>query len=718
MSERRDEIKRKVDTDRGALCRALGMREDGAGKDRWWCPLCQCDGRQHEDGDFSSKEGFKCFKCDWKGDAFDLVMCVKGGDFPVALDFAGEVYGVPGTKPTAKKFDFDGCTLAEFAAAKRLPIPFLKDMGVSEFKMDGKPVLRFPYHLPDGIAKAARLRFNLTGRNKHRWRKSDKPLLYGLARVGMAHKAGYIIIVEGESDSLTCWHHDFPAIGLPGAGGWKEERDAHTFQDIEIIYVVIEPDTGGEAVKKWLATSSIRLRVWLLDLDEHKDPSELYLADPEGFRDNMQAAMDRAVPWSSIEAEQRQEVHAEAWAKCKDIATAPEIMPLVVELAEKLGLVGESRLVGLVYLAVTSRLFSKPISVAIKGPSGSGKSFLVETVLRMFPASAYHSLTAMSEHMLAYSEEPLKHRHLCIFEAAGMDGDMQSYLVRTLLSEGRIRYETVESTFEGLKPRLIEREGPTGLLVTTTRAGLHPENETRLLSITVTDTRAQTAAILRQLAIDASGDPPDPKPWHAFQEWLATGTAEVVIPFGERLAGLIPPVAVRLRRDFSQLLSLIRAHALLHQHNRERDSKGRIVATPRDYEVVRDLVAETMAEGVEATVPPAVRETVQAVDRLRGDDGVFIKALADALNLDRSAAYRRFDAARKRGFLKNLETKRGRAIRADLADTMPDDIEILPPVTALAEGVCSCASALEGVKPPPPPTGTDQAATDMVEVRI
>ena len=94
----------------------------------------------------------------------------------------------------------------------------------------------------------------------------------------------------------------------------------------------------------------------------------------------------------------------------------------------------------------------------------------------------------MSDRALAYSNEPLKHRHLVIYEAAGMASEFATYLIRSLLSEGRVRYETVEKTTEGLGPRLIEREGPTGLIVTTTSLRLHPENETRMLSLTITDT--------------------------------------------------------------------------------------------------------------------------------------------------------------------------------------------------------------------------------------
>src|SRR6185369_1776738 len=97
------------------------------------------------------------------------------------------------------------------------------------------------------------------------------------------------------------------------------------------------------------------------------------------------------------------------------------------------------------------------------------------------------------------------HRMLVIFEAAGMNSDFASYLIRSLLSEGRLRYETVEKTPEGMKARLIEREGPTGLITTTTAVRLHPENETRLLSVGADDTAAQTKRVFRALAKNGNG---------------------------------------------------------------------------------------------------------------------------------------------------------------------------------------------------------------------
>ena len=151
-----------------------------------------------------------------------------------------------------------------------------------------------------------------------------------------------------------------------------------------------------------------------------------------------------------------------------------------------------------------------------------------------------------------------------------MSGDTASYLICSLLSEGCVRYETVEKTPQGLKGRLIEREGPTGLIVTTTRDGLHPENETRLISLTLADGQEQTRAILTALANEDQRDDVDRKPWLALQQWLASSQVQVTIPFAPELVERIPPVAVRLRRDTKLLLNLIRAHALLHQARRKQ----------------------------------------------------------------------------------------------------------------------------------------------------
>lgn len=156
-------------------------------------------------------------------------------------------------------------------------------------------------------------------------------------------------------------------------------------------------------------------------------------------------------------------------------------------------------------------------------------------------------------------------------------------------------------------------------------------------------------------------------------------------------------------------MNLIRAHAALHQATRERDGEGRIVATLQDYAAVRVLVADLISEGIEATVPKTVRETVGAVERLLEDsegESITTVAVARELDLDKSAALRRVRNAIDRGHLKNLEDRRGRPARLVLDEPLPEDLEILPTVERLRG--CTVAGENEGINNPPPTDGREQ----------
>ncbi len=602
------------------------------------------------------------------------------------------------------------CTLEAYAEAKGLPVGFLKELGLSKISYSGSPAVRILYFDENGAEGAVRLRLALEKSpqrdNRFRWRKGSKPILYGLWRLERIREAGYVVLVEGESDCHTLWHHGIEALGIPGASNWKEEWTAH-LEGVEKVYAVVEPDEGGRTLKEKLSASSARDRLRFVELGESKDVSELYLADPERFMENLRAAFGRATPYAGQERERAEAASRAAWDVCEDLARSRRVLDRFAAELGRSGVAGEMRAAKLLYLALTSRLLDKIVSVAVKGPSSGGKTYLVECVLDFFPDSAYYALTAMSERTLAYSEEPIRHRFLVIYEADGMASDFAIYLMRSLLSEGRVRYETVESTPQGIKPRLIEREGPTGLILTTTAVKLHPENETRLLSLTVNDTREQTKDVLAALA-RRTKTPPDTAPWRALQEWLGGPAAcrSVDIPYAEDLAELVPPVAVRLRRDFGAVLNLIRAHAVLHQVNREKDAEGRVVATLDDYQAVRELVADLVAEGVEATVPKTVRETVEAARRLLEDsesEPITTAAVAQELKLDKSAALRRVRTAMDRGHLKNLEDRKGRPARIVSGDPIAGEVEVLPSVEKLRGCRVACNS---GGRDTPLPPGT------------
>ena len=53
--------------------------------------------------------------------------------------------------------------------------------------------------------------------------------------------------------------------------------------------------------------------------------------------------------------------------------------------------------------------------------------------------------------------------------------------------------------------------------------------------------------------------------WHDFHVWLEHKEHRVTIPFAQKLSTLIDPKAPRIRKDFTKILNLISANAMIHQ---------------------------------------------------------------------------------------------------------------------------------------------------------
>ncbi len=353
-----------------------------------------------------------------------------------------------------------GCTLADYAEAKLLSTKFLRrECGLRETVYRGQPAVKIPYMDSDGEVIATRYRIGVKGNDKFRWLKGDKPCLYGLDRIAaMRRENNYVCVVEGEFDSQTLWSAGIPAIGVPGASNWDDQRDFPHLKEFKIIYFVFEPDAGGLRLREKLAASSLSARVRVVRLGNFKDANEYFQHDPDRFR-KVERKLSKALP---IESDVKASKNAEREVireKCRDLSKCEDILAEFAADFRSLGAVGVTKHAKLIFLATVSRLFNRPISIAVKGPSSGGKSFLVELVLKFFPPAAYYALTAMSERAVAYTTEPLKHRMLVIYEAAGMSGDIASYLIRSLLSEGKIRYETVQRSPEGaLEQRPFKRK--------------------------------------------------------------------------------------------------------------------------------------------------------------------------------------------------------------------------------------------------------------------
>jgi hypothetical protein len=201
-------------------------------------------------------------------------------------------------------FGAAGVTLEDYAAAKAIPVAFLEGLGLATRKRNGLNRLRIPYSDEAGVEVAVRYRIALEGPKRFIWKTGDSPQLYALWLLDRGRQAGYVILVEGESDCHTLLFKGEPALGLPGANTWREEWCEH-LDGIATVYVVHEPDSGGKTLLRRLADSAIASRVRVMSFpSEAKDPSALYLQNQDGFSAALEELKREAVPLAQMSLEE------------------------------------------------------------------------------------------------------------------------------------------------------------------------------------------------------------------------------------------------------------------------------------------------------------------------------------------------------------------------------------------------------------------------------
>ena len=183
-------------------------------------------------------------------------------------------------------------TVAEMAAHKKLPPAFLREIGLHDLRDGG---IGIPYRDAEGEIVATKRRTALRAKDGSFWQKGAPLMAYGLERLADARELESLVLVEGESDCWTLWHHGIAALGVPGASSARVLERGH-IEGIKIVHVIREPDKGGDSfipgVTKRLSELEFTGRIHEVRLDGAKDPSELHTLDPLGFKAAFAKALD------------------------------------------------------------------------------------------------------------------------------------------------------------------------------------------------------------------------------------------------------------------------------------------------------------------------------------------------------------------------------------------------------------------------------------------
>jgi DNA primase len=308
----------------------------------------------------------------------------------------------------------------------------------------------------------------------------------------------------------------------------------------------------------------------------------------------------------TMSAEGREE--ALAWLKGDIVASLKTDFVAV-------GLVGEETAMLTGYFAMVSRKLDEPLSVLFCARSGAGKSALQDRLSDFCPPEDLVKYTRISGQVLFYKDEnALKHKLLAVDEEDGASS--AAYALRSLLSSGYLSCSVTRTDPHTGRQVADDRRvnGPASSFLTTAHPeALDYETRNRYVMVTVDESREQTKRILElqrwNETIDGLRAREKRKAvlsrHHNAQRLLEP--LEVVIPVD--LA--YPSGYLILRREQKKYLSLIKAIALLYQHQRTRRTlqvEGRAVeyieATEKDVAIARDLAAAILARNLDELAPP------------------------------------------------------------------------------------------------------------------
>lgn len=237
---------------------------------------------------------WNCFACDRKGSGIDFIMQVKGIGFREALEELANIAGLNREEPQAPP----RLTLRMYAEAKHLPVDFLQGLGLTDGIREGNGVVLIPYRGRKGehLRTKWRRRMAKDGPGpRFKWDDDGRgQFLYGLWR---DMPGDSVLLVEGESDCHTLWMHGIPAYGVPGDNAFKPDWTKE-LDNRQTVYLWQEHGASGRTfVRKTLEglhEGGFKGQIRIVSMAAFDDPSDLHIADPEGFEERIRASLSEA----------------------------------------------------------------------------------------------------------------------------------------------------------------------------------------------------------------------------------------------------------------------------------------------------------------------------------------------------------------------------------------------------------------------------------------
>ncbi|MGJ5676859.1 MAG: CHC2 zinc finger domain-containing protein, partial [Nostochopsis sp.] len=332
------------------------------------------------------------------------------------------------------------------------------------------------------------------------------------------------------------------------------------------------------------ASEKIQLRADLIQLD-----LELFTELLEQHREKQSA------PKETVQAESN--ITLQYGKQAIDFLSKPSLIKRWNDLIGKAGVIGEENSrIFLMAIAITHKM-KEPLHALIQGSSGSGKTHLMAKVYNFIPQADKKNFTRVTEGSLYnYGMYDLQNKLICIEDLDGMKEEAQ-FAFRELQSKGMIISSTSTKDDNGnISAQEKTVYGPIASMSCTTKGEIYEDNMSRCFIIAVDESAEQSKKVIQYQNQKASGqiDEQKEKQCTDFIQTMVMllKSYDVINPYADKVH--LPEEAHKIRRLNGLYQAFVKAITLMHQYQRKKDNRGRLISEKEDLQIAAEILFESI----------------------------------------------------------------------------------------------------------------------------
>ncbi|ALO13871.1 DNA primase [Salinivirga cyanobacteriivorans] len=325
--------------------------------------------------------------------------------------------------------------------------------------------------------------------------------------------------------------------------------------------------------------------------------SDLVENDLSELTDLLEEYRDNQLQQTTEESNSDKALSIPEQAKCKAFLKKQNLIENLNELIGQSGIVGEENNRLFLFVIATSHKMPETLHALIQGSSGSGKTHLLSKIAALMPDERVVKFTRVTENSFYnYDEYYFQGKLVCLEDIDGLKEEAL-FAWRELISNEQLSSSTSQKDENG-NIRSAQRivRGPMASICATTHGQIYEDNMSRMFIVAVDESSEQTQKIMNYQSKTASGTIEKKLEVEA-KEFLQNSIRmlkplKVINPYADKIK--LPPQAHKIRRLHELFLSFVKQVTLIHQYQRKRDDRGRIITEPEDLKTAVEIMFDSI----------------------------------------------------------------------------------------------------------------------------